>query len=176
MSNAAINEARFQRLTVLIVEDSQPMREVLRAILQAIGIKNIIDARDGLHAIRKLSQYQVDLIITDWVMEEMDGLTFTRWVRTSRDSPDEFLPIIMVTGHTEEQKIKLARDAGVTEFMAKPLTGVGLLQRICAVVENPRPFVRTDNYFGPDRRRKVEPYDGEERRESELRNQDARSA
>jgi len=174
MSLGPINEARFQRLSVMIVEDSQPMREVLRAMLQAIGVKNIVDARDGNHAIRKLSEYQIDIIITDWVMEEMDGLELTRWIRNSPDSPDEFLPIIMVSGHTEAHRIEMARDAGVTEFIAKPLSGLGLVQRLVAVIENPRPFVRTDNYFGPDRRRKVEPYDGEERRAAELRDRDAR--
>ncbi|UUX48767.1 response regulator [Nisaea acidiphila] len=175
MSQGPINEARFQRLCVMIVEDSQPMREVLRAILQSIGVKNIIDARDGNHAIRKLGEYQVDVIITDWVMEEMDGVELTRWIRTSEHSPDEFLPIIMVSGYTESNRIEMARDAGVTEFMAKPFTGVGLIQRLVAVIEHPRPFVRTDDYFGPDRRRKVEPFDGEERREAEIRNRDARA-
>tara|TARA_E500000318_G_scaffold16669_1_gene16987 strand:- start:1366 stop:1896 length:531 start_codon:yes stop_codon:yes gene_type:complete len=176
MSQSPTNEARFQRLSVMIVEDSQPMREVLRAMLQSVGVKNIIDARDGQHAIRKLSEYQVDLIITDWVMEEMDGIELTRWIRNDQASPDEFLPIIMVSGHTESNRIEMARDAGVTEFMAKPLTGVGLIQRLVAVVEYPRPFVRTDDYFGPDRRRKVESFTGEERRAAELRDRDARSA
>lgn len=175
MSTGQTNEARFQRLCVMVVEDSPPMREVIRALLQSLGVQNIIDARDGNHAIRKLSEYQVDLIITDWVMEEMDGLELTRWIRTSPDSPDEFLPIIMVSGHTEEHRIEMARDAGINEFMAKPLTGVGLIQRLVAVIEHPRPFVRTDNYFGPDRRRKIEAFTGEERRADELRNRDAQA-
>lgn len=173
MNQSLLNEARFQRLTVLIVDDSPPMREVLRALLQAIGITNIVEARDGKHAITKLRDFSIDIVVTDWVMEEMDGLELTRWLRTSSDSPNEFMPIIMVSGHTEAERIETARDAGINEFVAKPLSALNLFQRLVAVIEHPRPFVRTDTYFGPDRRRKFEPYSGEERRESVKRDRDA---
>jgi DNA-binding response OmpR family regulator len=87
-----------------------------------------------------------------------------RQVRTAEDSPNPFLPIIMMTGHTERHRIFRARDSGVTEFLAKPITAKQLLMRLTNIIENPRPFVRARGYFGPDRRRRSEGYQGPERR------------
>jgi DNA-binding NtrC family response regulator len=71
----------------------------------------------------------------------------------------------MITGHTEMDRVTAARDAGVTEFLAKPISAKGLYQRIVSVVANPRPFIKTNNYFGPDRRRNNSSnYTGPERR------------
>ena len=86
-------------------------------------------------------------------MKPMDGLEFTRRVRNDEHSPNPFVPIIMITGHTEKHRVEAARDAGVTEFLAKPITAHNLFARIAEIVERPRAFVRCDNYFGPDRRR-----------------------
>jgi len=95
-----------------------------------------------------------DLVLTDLSMKPVDGITFTREVRTAHDSPNPYVPIIMITGHTERRKVEAARDAGVTEFLAKPITAQGLILRIAEIVERPRAFVRCDGYFGPDRRRR----------------------
>jgi DNA-binding response OmpR family regulator len=76
-----------------------------------------------------------------------------------------YAPIIMLTGHSEKRRVTLARDAGVTEFLAKPISAKALYQRVMNVVASPRPFIKTKNYFGPDRRRNsVTAYIGEERR------------
>jgi DNA-binding response OmpR family regulator len=123
-----------------------------------------LEGRDGEHAIAKVRDFNIDLIIADWVMEPTDGLHLVKWVRTSPDSPDNFLPIIMVTGHTEKARITTARDAGINEFMAKPVSAKALYRRMVSVIEHPRQFVRTKNYFGPERRRKVEKFSGEDRR------------
>ena len=61
----------------------------------------------------------------------------------------------MLTGHTEKARVTAARDAGITEFLAKPISAKALYQRIVNVVANPRPFIKTKTYFGPDRRRNV---------------------
>jgi DNA-binding response OmpR family regulator len=71
----------------------------------------------------------------------------------------------MLTGHSEKKRVVAARDAGITEFMAKPISAKSLYQRIVNVVANPRPFIKTKTYFGPDRRRNVNSnYVGAERR------------
>jgi CheY-like chemotaxis protein len=157
---------RLDRLTVLVVDDNQHMRSLIRTILEALGVSSIVEARDGQHALEKLSAQQVDLIIVDWNMEPMDGLALTRHIRTSADSPDPFVPIVMLSGHTEKSRVMQARDAGITEFMAKPVSARSLYARIVSIIENPRPFVRTKDYFGPDRRRQMLPFEGPERRQS----------
>ncbi|KZD11989.1 response regulator [Oceanibaculum pacificum] len=159
--------SRIDQLTVLVADDNRHMRSLVRAILEAIGIRNIIDARDGEHAIERMRNNDIHLVITDWNMEPMDGLEFTRYLRQDSNSPDPFVPIIMLTGHTERLKVEVARDSGIDEFMAKPVTAKSLLARIHSIVTNRRPFIRTGRYFGPDRRRKNMPFDGPERRADE---------
>ena len=116
-------------------------------------------------ALKVLEERTIDLILTDMVMSPMDGIEFTYKVRNAPDSPNPFVPVIMITGHAERSRVMQARDAGVTEFLAKPISAKGLYQRIMNVVTNPRPFIKTKNYFGPDRRRNVNSsYVGPERR------------
>ena len=69
-----------------------------------------------------------------------------------------------------------ARDAGVNEFVVKPFSAQGLFTRIQAVIEKPRPFVKVSGYFGPDRRRRRRPFEGEERRHTDAKADEARSA
>ena len=74
--------------------------------------------RDAAEAFKKLKSTGADLILTDWRMEPLDGLDFVRLVRKARDTPNPYIPIITVTGHTETSRVKEARDAGVTERRA----------------------------------------------------------
>jgi DNA-binding NtrC family response regulator len=75
------------------------------------------------------------------------------------------IPVIMITGHSTVRRVAEARDVGVSEFLSKPVTARGVIERINRVVENPRPFVRSGDYFGPDRRRREDPhYPGPHRR------------
>lgn len=154
----------LSKLRVLIVDDSKNMRMLVKTILNALGVQTVREATDGQTALQELRGGPIDVVIVDWVMEPMDGLEFVRQVRTAEDSPNTFLPIIMMTGHTERNRIFKARDSGVTEFLAKPITAKTLLLRLTNIIENPRPFVRAKGYFGPDRRRRSEDYSGPERR------------
>ncbi len=123
---------------------------------------------DGTEALAHLHETKPDFILTDLSMAPMDGLEFTRAVRHSADESLCVLPIIVVTGHTERVQIKAARDAGVTEILAKPVTATGLYQRIDEIIQRPRPFVRTPDYCGPCRRRQHNPaYTGPWRRSSD---------
>jgi CheY-like chemotaxis protein len=154
----------FEKLTILIAEDNKPMRSLVRDILDALGVGTILEAADGTAAMKQLGSSAVDIVILDWNMEPMDGLELTRQIRTSPESPDQFVPIIMLSGHTERARVLQARDAGVTEFMAKPVSVKALCARINAIIDAPRPFIRANGYFGPDRRRRVLPFNGPERR------------
>ncbi len=140
-------------LNVLVVDDNQHMRAITSAILQSAGVRNIRDVSDGALALNVLRDHSIDLAIVDFNMFPLDGVEFTRLVRNSPDSPNPYLPIIMMTGHSEKSRVYEARDAGVTEFVVKPITAKAILDRIQAVIFRPRPFVKTDSYFGPDRRR-----------------------
>ena len=165
----------FENIKALIVEDNTHMRALLRALLNSVGIKDVAEASHGGTALTVLRERKSDLVLTDLAMQPMDGLEFTRQVRNSAQSPNPFVPIIMITGHTERYRVEAARDAGVTEFLAKPITAANLFSRIAEIVERPRPFVRCDSYFGPDRRRKtVEDYAGPWRRQDDFQDTEVR--
>ena len=156
---------RFDRLKILVVDDNQHMRKLVVTILQAFGTIQIFEAADGEHAWVILRDANPDVIMLDWQMDGMNGLEFARMVRTSPNSPNPFVPIIMLTGYTQVDHVRQARDAGVNEFLAKPVSVKAILTRLISVIEHPRPFVRTKAYFGPCRRRRGnDEYRGPERR------------
>jgi CheY-like chemotaxis protein len=165
----------LESLKALVVEDNTHMRALLRALLNALGIKDILEAANGQAALNLLRERKIDLVLTDLTMAPMDGLELTRHLRKDENSPNPFIPIIMITGHTEKYRVEAARDAGVTEFLAKPITAHNLFGRITEILEKPRAFVRCDNYFGPDRRRhnEIDTYGGPWRRADDLQNADA---
>ena len=159
----------FEHLKALVVEDNQHMRTLLRSLLNALGVTAVFEATNGEDAFALLRDKQPDLILSDLSMKPMDGIAFAKEVRLSKTSPNPYIPIIMVTGHTERHRIEAARDAGVTEVLAKPITAGNLFQRIGEIVDRPRPFVKCPNYFGPDRRRHVtEDYAGPFRRRADF--------
>jgi CheY-like chemotaxis protein len=168
-----MSDLRFDKLRVLAVDDNQHMRKLVVAILQAFGVRELWESPDGEHAWKTLRDSNPDVIILDWQMTGMTGLEFVRLVRNSPKSFNIFVPIIMLTGHTHIDHVRQARDAGANEFLAKPVTVKGIMSRLLAVVEHPRPFVRTQTYFGPCRRRRsLVKYTGPERRVSEMTNID----
>lgn len=155
----------LQALKVLLVDDNAHMRTIATTVLQSAGIRLIREAPEGGAGLQILREFAADVVIVDFNMFPLDGVEFTRMVRNSPDSPNPYLPIIMMTGHSEKARVYEARDAGVTEFVVKPITAKAILDRLQAVIFRPRPFVKTDGYFGPDRRRRDTPnYRGPMRR------------
>ena len=162
---------KLDKLNVLVIDDSKHMRTLIRSLLVAFGVGSVQEAGDGREGFIKLAQGGFDLILCDLVMEPVSGLDFIERVRKGKDSPDPFIPIIAVTGYTEQYRVMTARDSGVNEILAKPISAKELAIRVQSVIEQPRPFVRTKTYFGPDRRRRNEEqtfYDGVERRRANL--------
>ena len=156
---------RFDLLKILLVDDNHHMRVLLTEILRAIGVKEVFEAADGGEALQMLRTHPIDIVMTDLSMQPLDGIDFVRLVRNSNDSPNPLVPVIMITGHSTMRRVAEARDVGVTEFLSKPVTARGVIERISRVVEHPRPFVRTGEYFGPDRRRREDQeYTGPRRR------------
>ncbi len=147
----------LEALSVLLADDNPHMREIVSVLLNNFGIKQIRSVSDGGRGLEVLKIWQPDLAIVDFKMDPIDGVEFTKRVRTGTDSRNPYLPIIMMTGHSARSRVFEARDAGVTEFVVKPVNARTLLDRIMAVIYRPRPFVRTKTYFGPDRRRHAEP-------------------
>jgi DNA-binding response OmpR family regulator len=154
----------LKRLKFLVVEDDARMRALIIRVLTEIGVHDVAEAGDGGGALAVMRDYGPDIVITDWQMAPMDGLGFVRHIRAGDGGVNRFAAVIMLTVHTERMRIVEARDAGVNEFVAKPVSVRTLYARIRALIEEPRQFVRTDQYFGPDRRRKQIPIKNPNRR------------
>ena len=157
----------LERLKVLVVDDNHHMINIIKTILRGFEVKEFFDASNAADAFQFIRNTPVDLVITDFAMDPINGCQLTKLIRTAEDSPNHFVPIIMLTAYAERSKVEQARDAGVTEFCAKPVTATELYKKVCTVINAPRSFIRTSVYFGPDRRRrKDDHYKGKERRES----------
>ena len=167
-------ERRMHRLKVLVVDDNHHMVNIVKTILRGFGVKEFYDARNPTEAFNVLRSSQIDLIVTDYAMEPIDGCQFVKLLRTADDSPNQFIPVIMLTAYSEKSRVEAARDSGVNEFCTKPVTAMELYRKVCAVINAPRAFVRTSVYFGPDRRRHAsDDFGGEERRDVDPQEQTA---
>ena len=91
-------------------------------------------------------------------------MMFLRWVRRHKDSPDRFVPFVMITSYTEPERVLQAREMGVTDMLAKPFTIKNIGDKLINIIERPRQFVHTKDFFGPDRRRQKLEHEGPERR------------
>ncbi len=164
-------EAYLADISFLIVDDNAFMRQIVKRILATLGAKTIKEAEDGAEGLKILRTFSPDIIITDWVMDPIDGIEMTRMIRTASDSLNTFVPIIMLTAHSEMSRIITARDAGINEIVVKPVSVKALFSRIQMVIERPRAYVSVGNYFGPDRRRKQVEIRGGDKRGGTLPNE-----
>ena len=135
------------------------VRNTLEDLLRYFKVEQIKTARDGEEAIAFLKEMSrshhpgPDIIISDLIMSPINGQLLLRWVRTAKESPNRFVPFIMVSGAADREYVASARDLGVSEFLAKPFSVNSVYAHIAQVVHRPRPFIATQEYFGPDRRR-----------------------
>ncbi len=157
--------AKLDRLRVMIVEDNQHMLLIVKTILRGFGIKEFVEARGAEEAWEKFTTDPVDILVVDRILGGTDALDLVRRIRNGQDSPNAYLPIVMLSAHSERTRVEEARDAGITEYCCKPVTSKDLFSKVANVIDHPRAFIRTKQFFGPDRRRRDGGYGGEERRE-----------
>jgi len=153
---------------ILVVDDMKPMAILTKSILNIFGFTQVFTARDGEEAFEILCKHDPDIVLTDWMMEPVDGLEFTERIRRDKMAPNPYVPVIMMTGFSSRLRVENARDIGITEFLVKPFSSRDLYTRIVQIIEKPRQFVEAGAFFGPDRRRKRnKDYDGPRRRDAD---------
>lgn len=148
-------EQLLSSVDVLVVDDNQFMRKVVRNILNNIGIKTVHEAADGLAGLEYIRLHAPDIVILDWEMPMLNGAEMLRIVRNPATFPMPDVPIIMLTSHLERWRVVEANRLGVHEFVAKPISGRALLERIVSIIARPRPMVHLDGYYGPEPRKLV---------------------
>ena len=156
---------KFDKLSVLVVEDTLPMQKLVVSVLESLGVGQVYSADSGERGFETFKRVNPDIVISDWHMKPMDGIALTQEIRKNQLSPNRMAPIVLVTGYSALARVSEARDAGVTEFLVKPFSANDLAKRLAYVINKPRDFIDCQQYFGPDRRRRAQPdYNGPYRR------------
>lgn len=140
-------------LNILVLEKHVLIRKLLTDVFREFGVPTVQSTPEPDKAWMFFQQFPADIILCDWC-PELDGMDFLRRVRQDPDTPNPCVPVIVVTANTELRHVTTARDNGMTESLAKPISARTIYQRICNVIEGSRPFVRANDFFGPDRRRR----------------------
>lgn len=112
----------YKKYNLLVVDDHRTMLQIMHSLLKQIGFMKIDIAMDGLAALEKMKLSRYDLIISDWNMPNMDGLQFLKAVRASTDPQVKTVPFILVTAESKPENIIAAKQAGVNNYIIKPLT------------------------------------------------------
>jgi len=142
-------EFLIQQLNVLIVDDNQYMRKIVRGLLLNIGIQGVYEAEDGIAGLEIVRTLSPDVVILDWEMPLLNGPEFIRIVRSPGVFPTPDLPIVMLTGYRERWRVMEAARLGINEFLCKPVSLNALYQRLMSIVGNPRASVQIGEYYGP---------------------------
>lgn len=158
-----MNKYDLSKLTVLIVDKQAPMRALLRDVLREFGVSRVFEAGTVDKGFEEFNAVRPDLVLVDWC-PEFDGISLVRRIRTDADSAYPQVPIIMVSAYGETRHVYQALDAGMNEYLVKPVSPSLLYMRIASVIETPRPFIRITKYIGPCRRRHTLPHGGPDRR------------
>ena len=143
----------FSKASILIVEDNVPILELIKPVVETFGFGTMHTARNGKEAFELFCKHNYDIIVTDWMMKPMNGISLAKMIRQHQDSPNRFVPIILMTGFNHTHRVLEARDSGITEFLVKPFSASTLFQKIQRVIEAQHEFVETEDFMGPDRRR-----------------------
>ena len=157
-------------ISVLVADANTFSRNLIGEILRSLDVTNISSARSEDSAASFLIDSAPDIILLSWEEgDSFNGLNFVRKLRREKDRRVSRLPVVLITASLTRQMVMNGRDAGVDEFLAKPISPLAMRQRLEMVIETPRPFVDCSVFVGPCRRRKnPAEYYGAKRRAGEL--------
>jgi len=148
-------DVMIRHLTVLVVDDNQFMRKLVRGLLLNIGVSQVLEAGDGLEALEEIRNSCPDMVILDWEMPLLNGPELVRIVRSPGAFPVPDIPIIMLTAFGDRRRIVESVQIGVNEFLCKPVSAKALYDRIVSILLKPRANVHLGEYYGPEPRRPI---------------------
>lgn len=149
-----MNKHFFERLRILVIDDEQLMRDLIRTILKSLGVRDVITVGDAAAAFDELRNGQLfDIVTCDYSMKPISGTEFAYALRRDKTHRSRQIPIVMLTASTDSDVVREAMQAGVNDYVTKPISAASLGARVSGVINRPRSFVETPNYIGPERRR-----------------------
>ena len=143
----------FSNFNIVICDPDVSVAALVKNVLATLGCNRIYIVRDGQAVLDLMREDKIDFIITDWHTKNISGIELAMHLRQSLDSANRMIPIVMLTAFNERKYIQTARDAGINEYLIKPFSAQTLLERIYNIVIEPRGFILSKKYTGPDRRR-----------------------
>ncbi len=147
----------YSRLKILVVEDHEPTRIFLKEVLEASGTSHLRIVADVRSALPLLKDKLLDLLICDLNLGEINGQTLIRAVRLNPNFTNRYMPIIVLTGDSKAETVRGLINLGINKFVSKPVSAQALIEAVRNVLERPKAFVTSKDYFGPDRRNRQEP-------------------
>lgn len=142
----------FQNVRIAIAHPDRRSAKPIRQVLSSLGCRHISIVTDSDDILALLHSEPIDILVIDWELKPATGIDFVTRLRRAPVSSARMTPVILLTPNYEPDDLIAARNAGVTEYVAKPFTAKSLLESIHAVVSTPRPFIVSASYIGPDRR------------------------
>jgi CheY-like chemotaxis protein len=142
----------LEQSTVLLIDDNPQALDMLSSVFLGFGVKEQIKCLSAVEGAKIIQQRAIDLVVVDCADPEMDSYAFTRWLRRETAPPLRYTPVILLTGHAAQSKVREGRDCGVSFVVTKPLTPAVLMKRILWLSGDEREFVECATYVGPDRR------------------------
>jgi len=154
----------IENIKVLVVDGHEQIRTMIRDVLRKFNIRDVLEATTVDTGYRLICEADPDVIFVDWT-PEFDGIGLLKKVRSDPESPNPFASIIVMTGYSEAHHVISARDAGMNSYLTKPVSALTIYRHIVTLIENKRSFIKSQEFIGPDRRRKrKEAFQGTEKR------------
>ena len=155
MADGAKAKFEWGRYSILIVEDDESIRDVLRELLEGVAPAAIRTAADGDAALNILDSFPADIVLTEGNLTGMDSLDFLRAIRNKKTSPNADVLVVVMASMAENQRLQRMCGIGIEAFIKKPVSNEIVLKRLVSTLSSPRRFVSSLGYFGPDRRGRV---------------------
>lgn len=124
----------FSQFDVLIAEDNQFVRRLVREVLYGFGVGKVREVADGGRALHEVQKSAPDLIICDWVMAPLDGLSLLRKLREDGRGRTRRIPVIILSGHATDNHVAQALGEGADSYIVKPFNATTLMTHILKVV------------------------------------------
>ncbi len=153
----------LRNASVLVVDADEEVRGFTSSICRTLRFGTILGAANVNHAFELLISEKVDLLLCGWGAAPLACADFVKKLRASKVIPNNAVPVIVLTSHSGQEAVKEARDAGVDDFISRPMAMTRLLNSFLSVLCMPRTYVRCESYTGPCRRRRRMPFSSERR-------------
>lgn len=165
-----LGEPEYRSLRVMIAGGKPQAARVLRTVLNLVGIMHIAIVPDAATALKLLKDKMFDAVFCDETIGEIGGLPFVIAARREKGILDKMIPIFLTCSGARLRQVKRARDVGVTDVLARPISAATIMRKLSTALLKPRPFIAAPGFFGPDRRAATRPaYAGEDRRSRKTR-------